>query len=350
MNDTLSIRRPDDWHLHLRDGAALQAVLPHTAARFARAIVMPNLQPPVTDTAAALAYRQRIRAALPAGAAFEPLMTLYLTDRTSADEIDRAVASGAVFGAKLYPAGATTHSDAGVTDVRRIDAVLERMAERDLPLQVHGEVTEPAVDVFDREARFIEQVLAPLVDRYPDLRVVFEHITTRVAVEFVVAARQGVAATVTPQHLLMNRNALLAGGIRPHLYCLPVLKTEPDRLALLDALAAGNPRFFLGTDSAPHARHTKENACGCAGIFSAHAGIELYAEAFEAAGRLDRLEGFASDFGADFYRLPRNTERIRLARRDWTPPASYPFPADAGAENQLVPMRAGESIAWQLVA
>jgi len=345
MSDTLSIRRPDDWHLHLRDGAALQAVLPHTAARFARAIVMPNLKPPVTDTAAALAYRQRIRAALPAGSAFEPLMTLYLTDRTSADEIDRAVASGAVFGAKLYPAGATTHSDAGVTDVRRIDAVLERMAERDLPLQVHGEVTEPAVDVFDREARFIEQVLAPLVDRYPGLRVVFEHVTTRAAVEFVCAARTGVAATVTPQHLLMNRNALLAGGIRPHLYCLPVLKTEPDRLALLDALAAGNPRFFLGTDSAPHARHTKENACGCAGIFTAHAGIELYAEVFDQHGMLSRLEDFAASFGADFYRLPRNQQRITLVRERWRVPEVLGF----GSE-QLVPLRAGDTIAWKLAS
>jgi dihydroorotase len=346
----IEIRRPDDWHLHLRDGAAMEAVLPFTAARFARAIVMPNLKPPVTTTDAATQYRARIVAALPKGARFTPLMTLYLTDRTAPDEIDRAVASGVVHGCKLYPAGATTNADSGVTDIRHIDAVLARMSELGLPLQVHGEVTAREVDVFERETRFISEVLAPTVTRHPKLPVVFEHITTRAAVEFVKSTRAGVAATITPQHLLHNRNAIFEGGVRPHYYCLPILKTEPDRTALLEAATSGNPRFFLGTDSAPHARHTKENACGCAGMFSAHAGIELYAEAFEAAGKLDRLEGFASEFGADFYRLPRNTERIRLARRDWTPPASYPFPSDAGAENQLVPMRAGESIAWQLVA
>jgi dihydroorotase len=342
----IEIRRPDDWHLHLRDGAAMAAVLPFTAARFARAIVMPNLKPPVTTTEAATQYRARIVAALPDGADFTPLMTLYLTDRTAPDEIDRAKASGVVHGCKLYPAGATTNADSGVTDIRHIDAVLARMSEVGMPLLVHGEVTGRDVDVFDREARFITEVLAPTLARHPRLRVVFEHITTRAAVEFVKAARDGVAATITPQHLLHNRNAIFEGGIRPHYYCLPILKTEPDRAALLDAATSGDPRFFLGTDSAPHAQHTKENACGCAGMFSAHAGIELYAEAFEAVGRLDALEGFASAFGADFYGLPRNTDRIRLARRSWQPPANYPM--DGG--NRLVPMRAGEAIAWQLVA
>jgi dihydroorotase len=339
----LTIRRPDDWHLHLRDGAALAAVLPFTAARFARAIVMPNLTPPVTTTAQALDYRRRIRTALPAGLAFEPLMTLYLTDDTPVEEVDHARQSGGVFGFKLYPAGATTHSDSGVTDVGRIAAVLERMAELDVVLQVHGEVTDPAVDVFDREARFIERTLAPIVEWLPTLRVVFEHITTRAAVEFVRGARPGVAATVTPQHLLMNRNALLAGGIRPHHYCAPVLKAEADRVALLEAVTRGEPRFFLGTDSAPHARSAKETACGCAGIFSAHAGIELYAEVFEAAAALDKLEGFASLHGADFYRLPYNTGTITLEREPWEVPGHYPF----GTE-ELVPLRAGERISWRL--
>jgi dihydroorotase len=339
------LRRPDDWHLHLRDGAAMAAVLPFTAARFARAIVMPNLKPPVTTTELASQYRARILAALPAGAAFTPLMTLYLTDRTAPAEIDRAKASGVVYACKLYPAGATTNADSGVTDIRHIDAVLARMAEVGMPLLVHGEVAAREVDVFERETRFISEVLAPTIDRHPKLRVVFEHITTRGAVEFVKAARDGVAATITPQHLLHNRNAIFEGGIRPHYYCLPILKTEPDRAALLEAAVSGNPRFFLGTDSAPHAQHTKENACGCAGMFSAHAGIELYAEAFEAAGRLQALEGFAADFGADFYGLPRNTGRIRLVKRAWTPPANYPMGAD-----RLVPMRAGEPIAWQMVS
>jgi len=341
----IEIRRPDDWHLHLRDGAAMAAVLPFTAARFARAIVMPNLKPPVTTTEAATQYRARIVAALPAGARFTPLMTLYLTDRTASEEIDRARASGAVFGCKLYPAGATTNSDSGVTDIRRIDAVLARMSDVGMPLLVHGEVTGREVDVFERETRFITEVLAPTIARHPKLRVVFEHITTRGAVDFVRSARAGVAATITPQHLLHNRNAIFEGGIRPHYYCLPILKTEPDRAALLEAATSGEPRFFLGTDSAPHAQHTKENACGCAGMFSAHAGIELYAEAFEAAGRLDRLEGFASDFGADFYGLPRNAERIKLVKQAWTPPANYPM----GDNDRLVPMRAGESIAWKMV-
>jgi dihydroorotase len=341
----LIIRRPDDWHLHLRDGAPLAAVLPFTAARFARAIVMPNLNPPVTTTAAALAYRERIRAALPAGARFEPLMTLYLTDATPVEEIARAKAGGGVLGCKLYPAGATTHSAAGVTDVRRLDAVLARMAEVGLVLQVHGEVTDPAVDVFEREARFIDAVLAPLAERHPRLRIVFEHITTRAAAEFVLGARAGIAATVTPQHLLMNRNALLAGGLRPHHYCAPVLKAEGERLALLDAVVRGSPRLFLGTDSAPHARSAKEAACGCAGIFSAHAGIELYAEVFAAAGALEKLESFASIHGADFYGLPRNGGTITLVPEPWEVPASYPF----GTE-ELVPLRAGERIAWRLAS
>lgn len=341
--NTLTLRRPDDWHLHLRDGEALHAVLPFTAARFARAIVMPNLKPPVTTTAQALAYRSRILDALPADMKFEPLMTLYLTDRTEPTEVERAKASGHVHGFKLYPAGATTHSDAGVTDIRKIEPVLARMSELGVVLQIHGEVTDPEVDVFEREARFIDAVLAPTVEKFPGLKIVFEHITTHAAAEFVVHARSGVAATLTPQHLLMNRNALFTGGIRPHHYCLPVLKTEPDRRVLLDVVASGNPRFFLGTDSAPHARHTKENACGCAGIFSAHAGIELYAEAFEAIGALPRLEGFAADFGADFYGLPRNPERITLIKEAWDVPEQYPFGAA-----ELVPLRAGERIAWRL--
>jgi dihydroorotase len=340
----INIRRPDDWHLHLRDGAAMAAVLPFTAARFARAIVMPNLKPPVTTTAAALEYRARILAALPAGAKFAPLMTLYLTDRTDPAEIDRAKASGQVHGCKLYPAGATTNADSGVSDIRHLDAVLARMSEVGMPLLVHGEVTARDVDVFDRETRYLDDVLAPTIARFPKLRVVFEHITTKRAVDFVRGARDGVAATITPQHLLHNRNAIFEGGIRPHYYCLPILKTEADRVALVAAAVSGNPRFFLGTDSAPHAQHTKENACGCAGMFSAHAGIELYAEAFEAAGALDKLEGFASNFGADFYGLPRNADHIQLVKREWRPPANYPL-----GESKLVPMRAGEAIAWQLI-
>lgn len=339
----ITIRRPDDLHLHLRDGEAMRSVLPFTAARFARALIMPNLRPPVTTTEQALAYRQRILDALPAGTAFEPLLTLYLTDRTDPAEVDRARASGNIVGFKLYPAGATTHSDAGVTDIRNADAVLARMEEQDLVLEVHGEVTDPAVDVFDREARFIDEVLAPLATRRPRLRIVFEHITTRAAVDFVLGSRPGIAATVTPQHLLMNRNALFAGGIRPHHYCLPVLKSEDDRAALLGAIASGDPRFFLGTDSAPHARGAKEAACGCAGIFSAHGALELYAEAFEAAGALDRLQAFASEHGADFYRLPRNTGRLTLVKSPWQVPRSYPF----GAET-LVPLRAGERIVWRI--
>jgi dihydroorotase len=340
---SLKIRQPDDWHLHLRDGDALRAVLPFTAERFARAIVMPNLKPPVTTTALAAAYRQRILEALPAGMGFEPLMTLYLTDRTPPAEVDRAKDSGFVHGFKLYPAGATTNSDSGVTDIARIHDVLARMAELGVVLQVHGEVTDESVDVFDREARFIDRVLGPTVQRFPKLRVVFEHITTAAAAQFVRGARDGIGATITPQHLLLNRNALLAGGIRPHLYCLPVLKTEPDRAALVEAAISGNPRFFLGTDSAPHARHTKEHACGCAGIFSSHAGIELYAEVFDAAGALAGLEGFASDFGADFYRLPRNARQVTLVKETWTVPERYAFGRD-----DLVPLRGGAQVAWRL--
>jgi len=340
----ISIRRPDDWHLHLRDGAQLAAVLPHTAARFARALVMPNLKPPMTTTAALAGYRDRILRALPDGVSFAPMMTLYLTDRTPAQEIRAARASGFVVGAKLYPAGATTHSDAGVTSIDNVWGALEAMAEAGLVLQVHGEVTQPDVDVFDREREFIDRVLSRVVERVPGLKVVFEHVTTAAAVEFVRAARPGVAATITPQHLLLNRNAMFEGGLRPHHYCLPVLKRERDRETLVAAATGDDPRFFLGTDSAPHARHTKEAACGCAGIFSAHAGIELYAEVFDAAGRLGRLEAFAAERGADFYGVPRNSGSITLLREDWAVPASYPFAGD-----ELVPLRAGGTIGWRLV-
>jgi dihydroorotase len=339
----LQIPKPDDWHLHLRDGESLRAVLPFSAARFARAIVMPNLKPPVTTTEMAMAYRKRILAALPAGYDFVPLMTLYLTDHTSPAEILRARESGIVFGCKLYPAGATTHSESGVTDISRLEAVLESMMRVDMPLLVHGEVTDASIDVFELEARFIDRILFPLVERWPHLRVVFEHVTTRAAVEFVRTTRQGVAATITPQHLMFSRNALFAGGLRPHLYCLPLLKTEPDRLSLLDAVASGSPRFFLGTDSAPHARASKESACCGAGIFSAHAAIELYAEIFDGAGILPRLQGFACEFGPDFYRLPRNVEKITLVREPWSVPVSYPFDGDA-----LIPLKAGYRITWRL--
>lgn len=343
MTDQIRIIRPDDWHLHLRDGAALQSVLPHTAQRFARAIVMPNLKPPVTTTAMAGEYRRRILEALPAGRKFEPLMTLYLTDRTSPAEIRTAVASGFVQGVKLYPAGATTNSDSGVTDLEKTWPALEAMSQAGLPLLIHGEATDPEIDIFDREKRFIDEVLAPLLQRFPDLKVVLEHITTRAAAEFVARGPETLAATITPQHLLENRNAIFRGGIRPHYYCLPILKREADREALLEAATGGNPKFFLGTDSAPHARGDKESACGCAGIYSAHAAIELYAEAFDRAGRLDRLEGFASLHGADFYGLPRNRDTLSLVRRSWTPPAEYPF-----ADTKIVPFRAGEPVQWQL--
>jgi dihydroorotase len=343
LTPTLRILRPDDWHLHLRDGAHMAAVLPFTAQRFARAVVMPNLKPPMTTTAALGEYRARILAAVPAGLRFEPLMTLYLTDRTSAEEIRRARASGFVVGAKLYPAGATTHSDAGVTSVEHLWPALEAMADTGLVLQVHGEVTDAGVDVFDREQVFIDRVLSRIIERVRGLRVVFEHITTREAVQFVRTARAGVAATVTPQHLLLNRNAIFAGGIRPHLYCLPVLKREQDREALVEAATSDDARFFLGTDSAPHAVHTKETSCGCAGIFSAPAALELYAEAFEQAGRLDRLQAFASERGPDFYGLPRNTGTVTLRREPWTVPQRYPFGLD-----EIVPMRAGAQVSWRL--
>ena len=342
----ITLTRPDDWHLHLRDGAALHAVLPHSARQFARAIVMPNLRPPVTTVAAAARYRQRILDALPAGTRFEPLMTLYLTDNTAPDEIRRAVESGLVKAVKLYPAGATTNSDAGVTDLAKCDAVLAEMEKVGMPLLVHGEVTDPSVDLFDRERIFIETVLQPLLRRRPGLRVVVEHITTRDAVDFVSAAGETVAATITAHHLLYNRNAIFTGGVRPHFYCLPVLKRETHRQALVKAATSGNPKFFLGTDSAPHARHTKEAACGCAGCYTALSALELYAEAFEQAGALDRLEAFASFFGPDFYRLPRNTESVSLEKIAWTLPPSLSY----AEGDELSPLRAGEALAWKLVA
>ncbi len=340
----ITIIRPDDWHLHLRDGEHLRAVLPDSARRFARAIVMPNLKPPVTTTELALQYRERILAALPALARFEPLMTLYLTDSTQPGEIATARSSGRVHAIKYYPAGATTHSDAGVTDLRKCHRVFEAMEESRMPLLVHGEVTDPAVDVFDREKAFIERSLAPLVERFAGLRVVMEHITTREAAEFVASAPPRVAATITAHHLLLNRNALFTGGIRPHHYCVPVLKREEHRQALIRAAVSGSPKFFLGTDSAPHARHTKETDCGCAGIYTAHAGIELYAEAFAAAGALEKLENFASRHGAEFYGLPVNRDTVTLVEETWRVPHQVAFGADA-----LVPLRAGGSVAWKLV-
>jgi dihydroorotase len=344
MTNSITITRPDDWHLHLRDGDYLRAVLPDTARRFARAIVMPNLRPPVTTTQLALAYRERIMAALPAGARFEPLMTLYLTDNTPPEEIAAARASGRIHAVKYYPAGATTNSDSGVTDLGKCRRVLEAMEKQRMPLLVHGEVTDPDVDIFDREKVFIERVLGPLVDRYAGLRIVMEHITTREAAQFVSAAPPRVAATLTAHHLLMSRNALFAGGMRPHLYCLPVLKREAHRRALIGAATSGSPKFFLGTDSAPHARHTKETDCGCAGIYSAHAGIELYAEAFAAADALDRLEGFASRHGAQFYGLPVNEDTVTLAAAPWPVPADLSYGAD-----RLVPLRAAGTVAWKIV-
>ncbi len=341
--DRLELIRPDDWHLHLRDGEAMHAVLPDTARRFARAIVMPNLKPAVRTTQQALGYRERILAALPEGSRFEPLMTLYLTDDTPPEEILRAKVSGRVHGVKLYPAGATTHSDEGVTRLSRCFHALEKMQELGMPLLVHGEATDPEVDVFDREKAFIDQVLGPLVDRFPGLKIVLEHVTTRDAVQYVEITGGNIAATITAHHLLMNRNALFLGGMRPHHYCLPVLKREEHREALVEAATSGNPKFFLGTDSAPHARSAKETACGCAGIYTAHAGIELYAVAFEEAGALDKLEGFASRFGPQFYGLPVNGDTIALVREGWIARQSIPFGADT-----LVPLRAGESIPWKL--
>jgi dihydroorotase len=342
MTQTLTITRPDDWHLHLRDGTALAAVLPDTARQFSRAIIMPNLKPPVTTVAQAAAYRDRILAALPAGLAFEPLMTLYLTDKTSAGEIVAAKASGFVHGVKLYPAGATTNSDAGVTDLRHCAAALEAMQRVGMPLLVHGEVTDPAIDIFDREAVFIDQVMTPLRRDFPALKVVFEHITTKDAAEYVRDAEGPVAATITAHHLLYNRNAIFTGGIRPHYYCLPVLKRETHREALVAAAVSGSPRFFLGTDSAPHARGLKEHACGCAGCYTGLHAMELYAEAFEAAGALDKLEAFASFNGPAFYNLPRNSGTLTLNREDWELPAELPF-----GDTTLVPLRGGETLRWK---
>jgi dihydroorotase len=344
MTQELTLIRPDDWHLHVRDGAALNVVVPHTAAQFARAIIMPNLKPPVTTAEQALAYKKRILAAVPPGMAFEPLMTLYLTDNLDPAEIARAKAAGVV-ACKLYPAGATTNSDAGVTDLRKIYPVLEAMQREGVLLLVHGEVTTSDIDLFDREAVFIERHLMPLRRDFPALKIVMEHITTSEAVLYVSAADSNLAATITVHHLLYNRNAIFTGGIRPHYYCLPVLKRETHRQALVQAAISGDPRFFLGTDSAPHPAHLKEHATGCAGCYTAHAAIEMYAEAFDHAGALDKLEGFASLFGADFYGLPRNTDRITLRRENWTPPESYAF-----GEAELKPLRSGESLPWRLLS
>ena len=345
--DALTMARPDDWHLHLRDGATLASVLPHTARQFGRAIVMPNLRPPVTTVAAAAAYRDRILAALPAGMTFEPLMTLYLTDNTPGDEIRRAVESGFVHGVKLYPAGATTNSDAGVTSLAKCRGALEVMQELGLPLLVHGEVTDSAIDLFDREKVFIDTVMIPLRRDYPGLRVVFEHITTADAAAYVREAEGApgqLGATITAHHLLYNRNAIFQGGIRPHYYCLPVLKRETHRLALVEAATSGNARFFLGTDSAPHEKGTKEHACGCAGCYTALHALELYTEAFDQAGALDKLEAFASFHGPDFYRLPRSAERVTLRRESWSLPTELPM-----GDGVVVPLRAGEPVAWKLV-
>ena len=344
MTDILTLTRPDDWHIHFRDGAAMQSVLPDTARVFGRAIAMPNLKPPVLDVAGAAAYRERLLAAA-AGTAFEPLMTLYLTDNTTPDEIRRARASGLVHAVKYYPAGATTNSDSGVTELSRAYKAIAAMEEAGMPLLLHGEVVDPEVDVFDREAVFIERHLIPLLRDFPWLKIVLEHITTRHAAEFVAAAPANVAATLTVHHLLYNRNAMFKGGIRPHLYCLPVLKREAHRQALVAAAISGSPKFFLGTDSAPHAVGAKESACGCAGIYTAHAAIELYAEAFEDAGALDRLEAFASFHGADFYGLPRHTDTITLKRESWNVPASLKL-----GDESLVPLRAGEAIRWRVAA
>ncbi len=341
--ERIEFTRPDDWHLHVRDGDAMRAVLPFTARQFGRAIIMPNLDPPVVTTAQAIRYRERLLAALPEGAAFEPLMTLYLTDDTQPEEIVLARECGHVAGVKLYPAGATTNSASGVTDLRRCDAALAEMERQGMPLLVHGEVTHAHVDIFDREAVFIDEVLEPLRSRFPALKVIFEHITTADAVQFVEAAPAGIAATITAHHLLFNRNHMLVGGLRPHNYCLPVLKRESHRQALVTAATSGNPRFFLGTDSAPHARSAKENACGCAGAFTAPAAIELYAQVFEAAGKLDRLEAFASHHGPDFYGLPRNRDSIVLRRETWQLPPGYPY-----LDEMIVPFMAEATLSWRL--
>ena len=341
--DTLTLTRPDDWHLHVRDGEALATVVPHTAAQFGRAVIMPNLKPPVTTAAQALAYRNRIAAAVPRGVSFEPLMTLYLTDNLPPDEIARAKDAGVV-ALKLYPAGATTNSDAGVTDLRKTYRTLEAMQRAGMLLLVHGEVTSPDIDLFDREAVFIDTQLIPLRRDFPELKIVFEHITTREAAQYVQTADRFTAATLTAHHLLYNRNAIFIGGIRPHYYCLPVLKRETHRLALVQAAISGSAKFFLGTDSAPHPAHLKEHASGCAGCYTAHAAMELYAQAFDGAGALDKLEGFASFYGADFYGLPRNSGTITLKRESWTPPHSYTF-----GEAQLKPLAGGEPLAWRMV-
>ncbi len=340
--ETLTLTRPDDWHLHVRDGDTLATVVPHTVAQFGRAVIMPNLKPPVTTAAQALAYRNRIAAAVPTGMSFEPLMTLYLTDNLPLDEIARAKDAGVV-ALKLYPAGATTNSDAGVTDLRKTYRTLEAMQRAGLLLLVHGEVTSPDIDLFDREAVFIDQQLIPLRRDFPELKIVFEHITTREAAQYVQSAGPFTAATITAHHLLYNRNAIFLGGVRPHYYCLPVLKRELHRQALVDAATSGSPQFFLGTDSAPHAAHLKEHASGCAGCYTAHAAMELYAQAFDAAGALDKLEGFASFYGADFYGLPRNSGQITLRRETWTPPASFAFGAA-----ELKPLASGEALQWRL--
>lgn len=339
----ITITQPDDWHLHLRDGAAMKDALAHTARVFRRAIIMPNLKPPVTDTASASAYRQRILAALPDGINFEPLMTLYLTDNTTADEIRRARESGFIHAVKLYPAGATTNSDSGVTDIGRVHKALETMAEVQMPLLIHGEVTRHDVDIFDREKVFIDEILAPLATQLPDLKIVLEHITTEHAVSFVEQASDRIAATITAHHLLYNRNHMLVGGIRPHLYCLPVLKRNRHQQALVRAATSGNPKFFLGTDSAPHPQHGKETACGCAGCFTAHAAIELYAEIFATSNAIERLEAFAAFHGPDFYGLPRNSRSITLQQRPWPVPTHYSL-----GDDRVIPVRAGESIHWQL--
>jgi dihydroorotase len=343
MAESITITRPDDWHVHLRDGEAMAAVVGATARQFARAIVMPNLRPPVVKVSDAKAYRARILKALPKGVKFEPLMTLYLTDNTSAAEIGKAAASGFVKAVKYYPAGATTNSDSGVTDIRKCEAALEAMQASGMPLLVHGEVTDAEVDVFDREVVFLDRTLGPLVKRFPTLKIVVEHITTHEAAAFVERAPDNVAATITAHHLLMNRNAIFAGGIRPHHYCLPVLKREPHRRALMKVATSGSPKFFLGSDTAPHARNTKETSCGCAGMYTAHAALELYAEVFDGAGALDRLEGFASHHGADFYGLPRNAGKVTLEKVEWQVPEEYPFGADT-----VVPLRAGQAIGWRL--
>lgn len=340
----LTMTRPDDWHLHVRDGDALKYTVPFTARQFSRAIIMPNLTPPNITTQEALAYRERIIAATPNDVDFQPLMTLYLTDNTPADEIAKAKQSGHVVAVKLYPAGATTNSDAGVTDITKCYKTLEALQKHNMPLLVHGEVTDHDVDIFDREKQFIDTVLIPTRQTFPELKIVFEHITTKDAVDYVLSETTHTAATITPQHLLYNRNAIFKGGIRPHYYCLPVLKREEHRLALNVAATSGNSQFFLGTDSAPHAQNKKEAACGCAGIFSAPLAIELYARAFEANNALDKLEGFASFYGADFYALKRNEESITLEKKDWTVPASYPY-----LDSDIVPLHAGETESWQLV-